>query len=75
MGYESWLWIKKKSGKKLEKKKVGAKKSLYTFVNLVTNIKNYLVELTEVGCKTFFFVICHWVVSIDSNGKRLTILT
>lgn len=75
MGYESWLWIKKKSGKKLEKKFGRQEEFIYFFVNLVTNIKNYLVELTEVGCKTFFFVICHWVVSIDSNGKRLTILT
>lgn len=45
----------KKKVVKSWKKNLDAKKSLYTFVNLVTNIKNYLVELTEVGCKTFFF--------------------
>ena len=47
--------LKKKSGKKLEKKFGRQEEFIYFFVNFVTNIKNYLVELTEVGCKTFFF--------------------
>ena len=45
----------KTSGKKLQKKFGRQEEFIYFFVNFVTNIKNYLVELTEVGCKTFFF--------------------
>ena len=53
MDFESWLWIRKEEKKWYKvAKNLGAKKSLNSFVNFLTNIKNYWVELTEVGCKT-----------------------